>query len=287
MKARSIFALVLPLALLASVAVAATAGARPHAGDRDAPGAKLTIDPWTHGFFGSLETAEDGCLADRRVVVYEQQGQDRDPESDRQVAVTRTAASPGAGDWSMKGDGSGDPGRYYAEAEASGHCAAAASAIARPDSGNAPGGGSKAPVICGTNRDYPRPPKQLDECFYAAVVSEVSCFYQHLYNNPVGKCRDPSGVPCFCEMTFDWRLGDSDSGPDTHVEVNASSSPYYGISAVSRGDEFALYALSVGAGDYANVYPPQGEPGKAGGPLRLYDGVGGKTVRLEGILYKK
>jgi hypothetical protein len=286
LKARSIFAVALVLAAVAVTAVASAAVAGTDAGPTARPdaGASLSASSWTDGLFGSLKSGEDGCAADRRVVIFEQQGEGRDPSRDRQVDVTRTATGKEAGDWSTRG-GVGDPGRYYAEAAPTENCAGVTSDLVRPDRGDGRGANSKVSIICGTWEPREPRPKQYDECFYVAQVTNLSCSEQHLYNNPLGYCNDPNGLPCFCQTSFKWWL--PGGGEETRVEVSATLNPFDGITAISKGtDPRALYAIDVKAGSYANIYPPQGEPGKAGGPLLLSESADGKKVQLQGILYK-
>jgi len=84
--------------------------------------AKLTINSSPDGVFGYLSGATKGCLANRKVVVYKQDGNKRDPGSDRRVGSDRASLDEGSYRYSVE---TGTTGRYYAQAPATKGCAAA------------------------------------------------------------------------------------------------------------------------------------------------------------------
>lgn len=107
-------ALVLAISL-ACVAVVGSAGAvaKP-------TGAKLTIRSFPEGVFGYLSSASKGCVENRKVVVFEQRGEQPDPGTDPRVGSDRATLDEGFYRWSVD---TGDSGRFYAQAVATKGCA--------------------------------------------------------------------------------------------------------------------------------------------------------------------
>jgi hypothetical protein len=279
------FAFVLAVMTTAAVAsaVAADTGAKAEAGS------SLSAGSWSDGLFGTLK-AGDACSADRRVVVYEKQGEGRDPNRDRQVDVTRTAKGEEAGDWSTRG-GVGDPGSYYAEATATKDCAATTSELVGPDL-KAGRGAPPGPLeICGTPQRSAPFPEQLAECRIATRVTVASCGGNHLADAPLINCDDPDGIPCLCQSFLDLRQPGGDRLKTTAI-FRTRTNPFMGFEVESyyeegAGNPRALFARDIRAGAYKSIYPPQGEPGQPGGPLLLSEDADGKTIKIEGIVYAR
>jgi hypothetical protein len=283
-RTRSIIALALVLAAMASAAVA-SAGADPGASAKPDAGTSLAVGTWKHGLFGTLKAA-DGCAADRRVVVYEQEGDGRDPSTDRQVDATRTGKDDEAGDWSTLG-GTGDPGRYYAAVPATKRCAAATSDSVRPAAGD---DNSAAEVpICGEwNRstEYPEIP---DECRIAFRVSVKACGGTHLGDDTKIDCSDPDGLPCSCKTLAMLRFPSADR-PRTYVRIQSVTNPFMTLEAESFGEESdpnALFARYVGGGGLYSPLPFRADPGEPGGALLISEDAAGTTIRVDGYVYKR
>jgi hypothetical protein len=83
--------------------------------------AKLTISAFPEGVFGSLSSGKKACLQNRKVVVYERRGAQRDPATDRRVGSDKASLDEGAYRYSVETEGSG---RFYARAAATKGCAA-------------------------------------------------------------------------------------------------------------------------------------------------------------------
>ncbi len=83
--------------------------------------AKLTIRSFPEGVFGFVSGAAKGCAENRKVVVFEKRGGQRDPGSDRKVGSGRARLEEGAYRWQVK---TGAAGSYYAEAAPKRGCAA-------------------------------------------------------------------------------------------------------------------------------------------------------------------
>jgi hypothetical protein len=130
--------LTLVLALAACLAGLAALGSAGAAPKPKAAGAKLTINSFPEGVFGYLSGAKASCLEGRKVVVYEQIGNQRDPGTDHQVGSDRTSLDEGRYRYSVPAD---DNGRYYAQAPATNGCAAAQTGSVRAQGL----GGSTAP----------------------------------------------------------------------------------------------------------------------------------------------
>ena len=300
MKTRTIVAFALVLVALTTAAVASAAtgsgGGKADAAGTADPGAKpeagasLSAGIWTHGLFGTLKSGEDRCAADRRVVIYERQGEGRDPSRDRQVDATRTAKGEEAGDWSIRGGVGGD-GSYYADAAATDNCAGAMSAVVGPDLGaarNAPPGPLE---ICGTPQKSAPFPEQLPECRIATRVTVASCGGKHLADAASINCDDPDGIPCLCQSFLELRQPSGDRLKTTAI-FRTRTNPFMGFEVESyyeegTGNPKALFARDIRAGAYKSIYPPQGAPGQPGGPLLLSEDADGKTIRIEGIVYAR
>jgi hypothetical protein len=288
LKLRSILAFALVLAVMTTAAVATAAASDP--GAKAEGGSSLSAGSWSDGLYGTLKAGEDGCSADRRIVVYEKHGEGRDPSRDRQVDVTRTAKGEEAGDWSTRG-GVGDPGSYYAEATATKYCAATTSDLVRPDLKS----GRTAPPgpleICGTAQKSAPFPEQLPECRIATRVTVASCGGKHLADAPLINCDDPDGIPCLCQSFLDLRQPGGERLKTTAI-FRTRTNPFMGFEVESyyeegAGNPNALFAKDIRAGAYKSIYPPQGDPGQPGGPLLLSEDADGKTIRIEGIVYAR
>jgi hypothetical protein len=109
---------------LGGLAFLGSAGAAGKPGAAKAAGAKLTINAFPGGVFGDLSGAKKNCLDNRKVTVYEQAGDQRDPGSDRRVGSERTSLDEGSYRYSAQ---TRDSGRFYAEAAAQKGCASAQS----------------------------------------------------------------------------------------------------------------------------------------------------------------
>lgn len=116
---RKLFA-VLAVACVALSCLAVGALAKPAA--IKSGSAKLTINSFPEGVFGFLSGAKKSCLANRKVVVYEQQGDQRDPATDRKVGSGKTTLDEGAYRYSVA---TKESGRFYAKSGATKGCAAA------------------------------------------------------------------------------------------------------------------------------------------------------------------
>lgn len=104
---------------------------------------KLTINAYAEGVFGYLTGAKQSCLADRKVVVYEQLGAKRDPATDRKVGSDDTSLVGGDYRYAVDTDTSD---RFYAVAAAVKGCAAARTGSVLGISVAAAGGPSGTPV---------------------------------------------------------------------------------------------------------------------------------------------
>jgi hypothetical protein len=121
-------------ACLTGLAALGSAGAatKPKAG-----GAKLTINAFPEGVFGYLSGAKKSCLDGRKVVVYEQSGDQRDPSSDRMIGADRTSLDEGSYRYAVE---TPEVGRFYAQTAAKKGCAEAMTgAVGAMNLGNAPG----------------------------------------------------------------------------------------------------------------------------------------------------
>jgi hypothetical protein len=294
LRTRSIIAFALVLAAMGTAGVAsAFAGSAPgpmaDTGAKLEAGSSLSADSWTHGLFGTLKADEDGCAADRRVVVYEQEGEERDPSSDRQVDVTRTATGEETGDWSTRGGNAN--GSYYADAVATGSCAGVTSAVVKPDLRDGRGAPPGPLEICGSPQKSAPFPEQLPECRIATRVTVASCGGKHLADAPSINCEDPDGIPCLCQSFLELRQPSGDRLKTTAI-FRTRTNPFMGFEVESyyeegAGNPRALFAKDIRPGAYKSVYPPQAEPGQPGGPLLLSEDADGKTIRIEGIVYAR
>jgi hypothetical protein len=109
------------------VAAAALSAAFAPAGAAAAPPAqeKITIDAWSKGVFGYVESRQPQvCSAQRRVTVYEQSGEQHDPGADRRVGSSLARKTRGGYQWSLRGTGAGV---FYATTAARGDCPGASS----------------------------------------------------------------------------------------------------------------------------------------------------------------
>jgi hypothetical protein len=109
------------VAVAALVAAFAPAGAVAAAPAQD----RITIDAWSKGVFGHVESKQPrACSAQRRVTVYEQTGEKHDPGVDRRVGSNRARKTRGGYQWSLRGTGTG---AFYATTAARGDCLGATS----------------------------------------------------------------------------------------------------------------------------------------------------------------
>lgn len=104
---------------------------------------KVTINPYAEGVFGYLTGAKQSCLANRKVVVYEQVGAKRDPATDHKVGGDKASLVEGRYRYAVDTDASDD---FYAVAAATKGCAAAMSGSVKGISVAATGGPNSAPV---------------------------------------------------------------------------------------------------------------------------------------------
>lgn len=104
--------------------------------------AKLTIDSSPEGVFGYLSGARKSCLANRKVVVYEQQGNTRDPATDRKVGSDKTTLDEGNYRYSVETKS----GRFYARAAATKGCAATQTGSVQAMNLGAAAGSSNIPL---------------------------------------------------------------------------------------------------------------------------------------------
>jgi hypothetical protein len=112
------------LSLVLAVVMACLSCFAASAGAKSAP-TKLTIQSSPGGAFGYVSSPDTKtCAANRKVVVFEQVGAERDPASDPRVAADRAGESEAKYVWTVQ---AGRSGNFYAQAAAKPGCGAALS----------------------------------------------------------------------------------------------------------------------------------------------------------------
>lgn len=110
-------------------AVGADAASKAPAGPKKQAGATVTIDFWPEGVFGYVRGAPERCAGNRRVELFEQLGEGRDPATDRRLAADRAGGRADLYQWAVR---TARPGSLYAFAAKVPGCAAATSASLGP-----------------------------------------------------------------------------------------------------------------------------------------------------------
>lgn len=166
---------VLACAVLGGMVGAAAVSAKPVT-------TKLSIRPWPKGLFGYVKSANSGCAAHRKVVVFRQVGAARNPAADVRVGADSSGDAEAGYQWSVETDRTG---RFYAEAQKAPGCAAARSgAIGSFSIGGAPGGNERT--------DFP-------PCGpYVSEGTTYICKFEQLHldldqEGPFNPCRFGSG----------------------------------------------------------------------------------------------
>jgi hypothetical protein len=311
------FTLVLALAIsLAGLVVLGSAGAATKAAPKVAAtkgaSTKLSIRSYPGGVFGYVTSpATATCSSDRKVVVYEQVGEQRDPQSDPRVSADLAEASEPSFLWTVK---TGRSGQFYARAAAIKGCDEALSGTVE----------SQTPVLetAGTSNKYPTCGPYISE-----GTSEICWFGQlHLdldQEGPFNPCRfgtgsgscpgDGSGAPypwgaslfgnssvtqvywkpqdsvrSFIVVAFGGNKREGDGVAHLGGTLLSSSSDGFTVT-----DGFAQNDAGYPNGDhfFTPDLPGQG-PGEVGGPLKFNweNGSGthyGSNVWIDGYLYLK
>jgi hypothetical protein len=311
------FTLVLALAIsLAGLVVLGSAGAATKAAPKGAAGkgasTKLSIRSYPGGVFGYVNSpAAATCSSDRKVIVYEQVGEQRDPQSDPRVSSDLAEASEPSFLWTVK---TGRSGQFYARAAAIKGCDEALSGTVE----------SQTPVLetAGTNNKYPTCGPYISE-----GTSEI-CWLGQLHldldqEGPFNPCRfgtgsgscpgDGSGAPypwgasLFGNSSYSQVYWKPEGSVRSFVAVAFRDNKREGDGVAHLGgtlpssnsdrftvtDGFAQNDTGYPNGDhfFTPDLPGQG-PGEVGGPLRFNweNGSGthyGSNVWIDGYLYLK
>ncbi|HEX4730068.1 MAG TPA: hypothetical protein VH299_02305 [Solirubrobacterales bacterium] len=304
---RKLFA-VLALACVALSCLAVGALAKP-AATKSSP-AKLTINSFPEGVFGYLSGAKKGCLANRKVVVYQQQGDVRDPATDPKVGSDKTKLDEGAYRYSVETDKSG---RLYAVAAATKGCAAAQTGSVQGMSLGAAAGPSNIPLcspytpegpseICALQRSgaewgisYDFPSAGVRACEISK--SSYSCKGNGGGPFPFGDLSGGSRG----SVTMSWHPGPNGF---KSVDVITGGGSGYGSSQMEARlpgpgsadlsvDKWTVPTESGGTAEFFTPNLPGQKAGEPGGPLYLNfeGGKGfaslGAEVHIKGYLYVK
>jgi len=289
-KLSLVLALATSLACLVAVcSVAATTPA----------GAKLTIQSSPEGVFGYVSSASKSCAENRKVVVFDQRGDQRDPDSDPKLGNSRATLDEGAYRWQVNTD---DPGRYYAQAVAKQGCAAALSgSVEATEVGAA--AGSDFPTCSPYTAEGPSEVCFLPQLHYDLLAVGVeACKFQ----------KDSYSCEGYVSGPFPW--GNGPSGGNSWTFFNwGGSNPrsVVIISQVAKNQEpfltrmechltgpgsdrlmvdRAIVRTDAGTTEFYTPNLPGQAAGEPGGPLHLnfQNGRGlGADAWIEGYLYVK
>ncbi|MGZ8606266.1 MAG: hypothetical protein ACXWXQ_04375 [Actinomycetota bacterium] len=102
------------VALLMAGMVASTVLLAGAAGAGGAVATKIPSRGPQGDFAGRILSASDSCLAERRVSVYQQVGDDQDPRADDRIASDTSDQNGNHGEWSVGNTGFRD-GKFYAK----------------------------------------------------------------------------------------------------------------------------------------------------------------------------
>lgn len=301
--------LVLAFAIcLTGLAALGSAGAATKAPSMPA-GAKLTIDSFPDGVFGYLSGAKKDCLANRKVVVYKQDGNKRDPGSDRRVGSDRASLDEGRYRYSVE---TGDTGRYYAQAPATKGCAAA-----RTGSVQALDLGDSAPSATPLCSPYsPENPSEICALQRSGVEWGISYDFP---SSGVRACElSKSDYSCDGNGGGPFPFGDSAYGSRGAVTMSWHPGPngFKAVSVITGGgngygssrmdarlpgpssadlyvDKWTVPTDTGGTAEFFTPNLPGQKAGEPGGPLYLNfeGGKGafdlGAEVHIKGFLYVK
>ncbi|HVS98885.1 MAG TPA: hypothetical protein VHE08_00050 [Solirubrobacterales bacterium] len=283
-----------------AIATGADARAKPD-------GATLTIRSYPKGVYGYLGGTSTTCGEKRKILVFEAQGERRDPRSDPRVAHGLTGSGPAPYQWSATSRRSGP---LYAQAPATGRCAAVLSGVAEAPPLEVPGEEDPAGYpSCGS---------------YASESTSQICRLEQIYldldaEGPANWCRwGPASGNCpgvgygpfpwgtsvnfhpKVRMYWSWNGWARNLAVVTYPGEEAGGYPsatLVGTVPDSTSNRFTViegYAQNEGAypsGDrfYTPNLPGQG-PGEVGGPLDLSVVNGdwahsGAEVWIRGYLY--
>jgi hypothetical protein len=301
---RKLFA-VLALACVALSCFAVGALAKP----KPTP-TKLTIDAYAEGVFGYLSGAKKSCLANRKVVVYQQLGAKRDPGTDRKVGSDKATLVEGAYRYSVDTD---TIDHFYAVAAATKGCAAAQTGSVLGVSSVADAGPSGTPLcspytaegpseICALQRSgvewgisYDFPSRGVRACELSK--SDFSCDGNGGGPFPFGDLSTGGRGA----VTMRWH-----PGPNGYkaVEVITGGGSGYGSSKMEGRlpgpgsadlsvDKWTVTTDTGGTTEFFTPNLPGQKAGEPGGPLYLNfeGGKGafdlGAEVHIKGFLYVK
>jgi hypothetical protein len=311
------FTLVLALAtslvglVVLGSAGAATRSATPKGAAGKPASTKLSIRSYPGGVFGYVTSPTTAtCSSDRKVVVYEQVGEQRDPQSDPRISTDLAEPSESSFLWTVK---TGRSGQFYARAAAIKGCDEALSATAE----------SQTPTLeaAATNNKYPTCGPYVSEgtseiCnlgqLYLALDPEgafSACRFGSSSGNCPGSAFDApypwgsTNTASSARTRMYWQEGPVRSVtivsfPGLYPEGNGSAHlggtlPNSGSDRFTVKDGFAQNDTGYPNGDHFFTPDLPGQaPGEVGGPLKLNfkNGSGidrGAQVWITGYLYLK
>jgi hypothetical protein len=260
--------------------------------------AKLTIESFPDGVFGSLSGASKGCTDGRKVKVYERRGKVRDAKTDPKVGAGKVGPLAEGGRWQVKTTRVGD---LYAVATATGRCNELISAAVDSSPLSSPSGGSKYNQCSPFIDEAPSPICELTQVY--GNLDQEGVFNPCRFGSSSGGCSGwasgvyPWGVNAFGgrpRIRVSWHQ----DGPRRILEVatDGSAGRLDGWVANSGSSEFHItrgFAANAKGGDvfYTPDLPGQ-RAGEVGGPLKLNfeNGSGtdfGAQIWIEGFLYLK
>jgi hypothetical protein len=302
----------LALALFTSLAGLVVFGSAVAAAKPSAASTKLSVRSYPGGVFGYVTSpAAPTCSSDRKVVVYEQAGAKRDPQSDPRISVDLAEASESSFLWTVA---TGKSGEFYARVAPIKGCAEALSATVE----------SQTPALeaAGTNTNYPTCGPYVSEgtseiCnlgqLYLSLEEEGffnACGFGSSSGNCSGSAFDapyPWGARTSANSArarVYWQPGTSAraltvvSFPGAYPEGNGSAHlggtiPGSSSDRFTVKDGYAQNDTGYPNGDhfFTPDLPGQG-PGEVGGPLKLnwQNGSGtdlGAQAWITGYLYLK
>jgi hypothetical protein len=300
------FTLVLALVLsVAGLVVLGSAGAATKQATPKPAGAKLTINSFPEGVFGYLSSADPTCLTNRKVVVYDQHGDRRDPATDRVVGSDRVELDEGAYRYSVE---TSDSGRFYAQAAAKKGCAAAltGSVEAMPVAAGGGAGATDIPVCSPYTFEGPSEicrlqglhSKLTGGTFTSCEFGKSSYSCGGTVTGPFPWGAPPAGGQS--NTFFNW--GPGPNGMRSVVIISEGNETYAGVPGtrmecrISGPDsaglmvDKAIVQTETGTTEFFTPNLPGQQPGEPGGPLYLNfeNGKGtGADAYINGFLYVK